>query len=245
MWAPSKKAAVCKPGRASSPRTEDASTLIFGFPASRTVESRCVLFKQPSLVFWYSSSNWLRQTSWSSYSRFKFKILIIYVGIVVVVQLLSHVWLFATPWTAACQTLPFFTNSWSLLKLMFIESVMPSNHLIFCCLLLLLPSIFPNIFPMSQLFTSGGQSIRASASALVLPVSIQGWFPLGLTGFISLLPIHGTLKSLLQHHNWKASVLRFSAFFMVQLSHPYMTTGKSIALTGQTFVSKVMSLSAF
>ena len=108
------------------------------------------------------------------------------------------------------------------------------------------PQSFPTSgsFPMSQLFTSGGQSIRASASAFVLPVSIQGWFPLGLTGFISLLSIHGTLKSL-QHHNWKASVLRFSAFFMVQLSHPYMTTGKSIALTVQTFVSKVMSLSAF
>ena len=106
------------------------------------------------------------------------------------------------------------------------------------------PQSFPTSgsFPMSQLFTLGGQSIRALASALVLPVNIQGWFPLGLTGLISLLPIHGTLKSLLQHHNWKVSVLRFSAFFMVQLSHASMTTGETIALTRQTFVGKVMSL---
>jgi len=92
-------------------------------------------------------------------------------------------------------------------------------------------------FPMSRLFASSGQSIRASASVPVLLVNIQDWFPLGLTGLISL----GTLKSL-QHHNSKASVLRCSAFFMVQLSHPYMTTGKAIALTKWTFVGKVMSL---
>ena len=102
------------------------------------------------------------------------------------VQLLSCVQLFATPWPAACQTSLSITNSLSLPKLMSIESVMPSNHLILCCLLLLLPSIFPSIrvFPMSQLFASGGQSIRASAT--VFPMNIQGWFPLGLTGLISL-----------------------------------------------------------
>ena len=103
----------------------------------------------------------------------------------IVVQSLSHVWLFATPWTAACQT---FTISQSLLKLMSIELVMPSNHLILCCPLFLLPSIFPSIpgsFLMSQLFTFGGQSIGVSAS--VLPVNIQNWFPLGWTGWISLL----------------------------------------------------------
>ena len=94
-------------------------------------------------------------------------------------------------------------------------------------------------FQMSQLFTSGGQSIGVSASAAVLPMNIQDWFPLGWTGLISMLS--KGVSSLLQHPNSKASVLRHSAFFMVQLLHPYMTTGKIIALTIQTFVSKVMS----
>ena len=94
-------------------------------------------------------------------------------------------------------------------------------------------------FPTSQLFPSGGQSIGASALASVLPMNIQGWFPLGLTGLISLLS--KGLKSLLQH-NLKASFLQYSAFFMIQLSHPCITTGKTIALTRWTFVSKVMSL---
>ena len=96
-------------------------------------------------------------------------------------------------------------------------------------------------FPMSQLFTSGSQSIGTSASASVLPVNIQGWFLLGLTDF-DVLAVQGTLKSLLQHHSSKASILWSSAFFMIQLSHPYMTTGKAIALTRQTFVGKMMSL---
>ena len=105
------------------------------------------------------------------------------------VQWLSRVRLFATPWTAAHQASLSFTISRSLLKFTSIESVMSSNHLILCHPLLLLPSVFPasESFPMSQLFTSGGQSIGASASASVLPVNIQGWFPLGLTGLISLL----------------------------------------------------------
>ena len=107
----------------------------------------------------------------------------------VVVQSLNRVQLFMTPWSAAHQASLSFTLSRSLLKLMFIEWVMPSNHLILCCLLLLLPSIFPSIrvFPVSQLFTSSGQRIEASASASVLPVNIQSWFPLGFTGLISLL----------------------------------------------------------
>ena len=101
------------------------------------------------------------------------------------VQSLSHVWLFATPWTAARQTSLSITNSWSLLKLM---SAMPSNRLIFCHPFLL-PSIFPSIkvFPVSQFFASGGQSIGASVSASVLPMNSQGWFPVGLTSLISLL----------------------------------------------------------
>ena len=102
---------------------------------------------------------------------------------------LSHVWLFETPWTAARQASLSFTVSWSLFKLMSIESMMPSNHLILCHPFLLLPSIFPSIkvpFPMSWLFTSGGHSIGMSTSASVLPMNIQGRFPLGLIGLISL-----------------------------------------------------------
>ena len=95
-------------------------------------------------------------------------------------------------------------------------------------------------FPVSQLFTSGGQRIGVSASASVLPINTQDWSPLGCTGWISLQS--KTLKSLLQYHSSKASILRRSPFFIVQLSHPYMTTGKTIALTSRTFVGKVMSL---
>ena len=104
------------------------------------------------------------------------------------VQLLSPAQLFVTPWTAACQAFLSITNSWSLLKLMSIKLVMPSNHLILCKPLLLLPSIFSfsvsGSFPMSQFFITGGQNIRASASASVLLMNIQDWFPLGLTGLI-------------------------------------------------------------
>ena len=122
-------------------------------------------------------------------------------------------------------------------------SMMPSNQFIFCCPLLLLPSIFPSIrvFSNTRLFASGGQSFGSSASASVLPMNIQAWFPLGLIGLISLLS-KGLSKSLLQHHSLKALILLRSAFLMVQLSRLYMTTGKTIALTIQTFVSKVMNL---
>ena len=115
---------------------------------------------------------------------------------------------------------------------------MPSNHLILCCPLLLLPLIFPSIrsFPMSWLFTSGGQSIGASASN-----EYSGLFSLRIDWF-DFLAVHRMLKNLLYHHNLKASILRCSAFFMVQLSHQYMTTGKTIALTRWTFIGKVMSL---
>ena len=106
------------------------------------------------------------------------------------VQLLSRVQLLETPWTAACQASLSFTNSWSLLRLMSIKSVMPSNHLVLCCPLLLLPSIFPSIRLFSneehQLFALGGQSIGVSASILVLPMNTQDWSPLGWTGWISL-----------------------------------------------------------
>ena len=153
-------------------------------------------------------------------------------------QLLSSVWLFATPWTAACQAFQSFTISWSLLKLMSIESVMPSTHLVLCYPFLLLPSVFlpSGSFLMSQVFASGGQNIGASASASVLPMNIQDWSPIRLTGLISLLS--KGLKSLLQRHNSKASILWRSAFFMVQVSHLYVTTGKTIALTTQTLSAK-------
>ena len=120
---------------------------------------------------------------------------------------------------------------------------MPSNHLILCHPLLLLPSIFPSSgsFPMSQLFASGGQSIGASPSASVLKVEYSGQISFRIDWF-DFLAVQGTLKSLLQLHSSKASVLLSSAFFIVQLSHPYMTTGKTIALTSQTFVGKGMSL---
>ena len=106
-----------------------------------------------------------------------------------VVQLLSRVWLFATPWTAALQASQSFTISQSLPKLMSIKSAMPLNYFILCCSFLLLPSLFPSIrsFPMSWLFASGGQSIGASVSAIILPMNIQGWLILGLTGLISFL----------------------------------------------------------
>ena len=125
---------------------------------------------------------------------------------------------------------------------MFIESVVPSNHLNLRPSLLLLPSTFPTSgsFPMSQLFASGDQSTGASVSASVLPTNIQGWFPLGLTGLISLLS--KGLSSLLQHRSSKASILWHSAFFMGQLSCPYVTTRKNVSLTIQTSVGKVMSL---
>ena len=156
--------------------------------------------------------------------------------------MLSRVRLFVIPWTLAHQASLSFTISQSLLKLMSIESVMPSIHLILCCPLLSCPQSFPasGSFPVSQLFASGGQSTEAEASASVLPMSIQGWFPLGLTGLISLLS--KGLYSLLQYHSLIVSILQCSAFFMVQLSHPYITAGKTIALTRQTFVGRVMSL---
>ena len=157
------------------------------------------------------------------------------------VQLLSHVQLFVTPWTAAGQASLSITNSRSLLKLMFIESVMPSSYLILCRPLLYPPSIFPSIriFSIESVlhirwpkYWSFNFSISPSNEYL------------GLISFrmdrLDLLAVQGTFKSLLQHHSSKASILQCSAFFIVQLSHPYMTTGKTIALTRWTFVDKVM-----
>ena len=134
------------------------------------------------------------------------------------------------------------TNPWSLLKLMSINSVMPSNHLISVVPFSSCLQSFPTSrsFLMSQLFASGGQCIGTTASASVLPMNIQVWFPLGLTGLISLQS--KGLSSLLQYHSSKASILWCSAFFMIQFLHPFMTTGKTIALTRWTFAGKVMFL---
>ena len=159
------------------------------------------------------------------------------------VQSLSCVWLFVTPWTAACQASLSITNSWSLLTLMSIESVMPSNHLILCCSLLLPPSIFSSIRVFSN------ESVLCirwwkywSFSFNISPSNEYSGLISFRMDWLDLLAVQGTLKSLLQHHSSKESILRHSAFFTVQLSHLYVTTGKTIALTRRTFVGKVMSL---
>ena len=155
------------------------------------------------------------------------------------IQSLSCVRLFATPWTAACQASLSITNSQSLLKLRSIESVMPVNHLIFCCPLLLPPSNFPSIRVFSNESTL---SIRwPKYWNFSFTISPSNEHP-GLISFkmdwLDLLAVQGTLKSLFQHHSSKASILWHSAFFTVQPSHPYMTTGKTIALTRWTLLAK-------
>ena len=159
------------------------------------------------------------------------------------VQSLSRVRLFVTPWIAAHQASLSITNSQSSLKLTSIESVMPSSHLIFCRPLLLLPPIPPSIRVFSNKSTLHMRWPKYwSFSFSIIPSKeIPGLIYFRMD-WLDLLAVQGTLKSLLQHHSSKASILRSSAFFTVQLSHPYMTTGKTIALTRQTFVGKVMSL---
>ena len=157
-------------------------------------------------------------------------------------SLFSRVQLFATAWTGAFYASLSITSSQNLLKLMFIESVMPSNHLILCHPPFLPPSIFP--------------SIRVFSNESVLPTWWPKYWNFSFTisssneysglisfrmGWLDLLAVQGTFKSL-QHHTSKASILQCSAFFTVQLSHPYMTTGKTIALTRRTFVGKVIFL---
>ena len=139
--------------------------------------------------------------------------------------------------------LPAITNCWSPPKPMSIESMMPSNYLILCRPLLLLPSIFPSVRSFSN---ESALRIRWpkywSFSFSISPSKEQPGLISFRTDWLDLLAVQGTLKSILQHHSSKASILRCSAFFTVQLSHPYMTTGKTIAVTRQTFVGKVMSL---
>ena len=155
------------------------------------------------------------------------------------VQLRSRVRLFATPWIAACQASLSITNSRSSPKLMSIKLAMPSNHLILCRPLLLLPLIPPSIRVFSNETTLHMMWPKYWSFSFSISPSIE--HP-GLISFrmdwLDLLVVHRTLKSLLQHHSSKASILQRSAFFTVQLSHPYMTTGKTIALTRQTLLAK-------
>ena len=163
----------------------------------------------------------------------------------VVVQWVSHVQISVTPWTTARQVSLPFTISQSLFKLMSMELMMPSNHLTHCCPILLLPSTFPRLRVFSN---ESALLIRWpeywSCSFSISPSNEYS----GLISFrmdrLDLLAVQGTLRSLLQHHSLKASILQHSAFFMVQLSYPYMTTGKTTALTRQTFVDKG-NISAF
>ena len=159
------------------------------------------------------------------------------------VQLLSRVQHFAIPCTAACQASLSITMSWNLVKHMSIEWVMPSNHLILCHPLLLLPLILPSIRVFSNESAIGIRWTKYWSFSFNISPSNE--HP-GLISFridwLDLLAVQGILKSLLQYHSSKASILQRSAFFIVQLSHPYMTTGKTIALTRRTFVGKVMSL---
>ena len=159
------------------------------------------------------------------------------------VQSLSRVQLFATPWTATCQASLSNTNSQSLLKLMPIELVMPSNRLILCHPLHLPPSVFPSIRVFSNESVLHIRWPKYWSFSFSISPSSEYW---GLISFrmdwLDLLAVQGTLKSFLQHHSSKASILWCSVFFIVQLSHPYVTTGKTKALTRWTFVGRVMSL---
>ena len=158
------------------------------------------------------------------------------------VQSLSCVQLFATPWIAVLQVSLSITNSWSSPKPISIESVMPSNNLILCH-----PLLLPSIFPSIKVF-SNYSALRIrwpnhwSFSFNISPSNEHPRLISFRMDWLDLLAVQGTLKSLLQHHSSKGSILQCSAFFIVQLSHPYKTTGKTIALTRQTFVGKVMSL---
>ena len=159
------------------------------------------------------------------------------------VQSLSHVRLFVTPWIAACQASLSITNSQSSLRPTSIESVMPSSHLILCRPLLLLPPIPPSIrvFSKESTLPMRWPKYWSFSFSIIPSKEIPGLISFRMD-WLDLLAVQGTLTSLLQHHSSKASILQHSVFFTVQLSHPYMTKGKTIALTRRTLVGKVMSL---
>ena len=156
-------------------------------------------------------------------------------------RILSRVWLFATLWIAAHKASLSITNSRSPPKPMSIKSVMPSNHLILCRPLLLLPSIFPRIRVFSNESALRMRWPKYFSFSIILSKEHPGLISFRMD-WLDLLAVQGTLKSLLQHHSSKASIFRHSAFFTVLLSHPYMTIGRTIALTRWTVVGKAMSL---
>ena len=210
-------------------------------------------FGKSARILWegengYFIWNHFEERSWSLKGSSKDKLTrlwswVLSLPVIAAVQSLSRVWLFGTPGTAARQASLSFTICRSLLKLMSTESVMPSSHLILCCPLLLLPPIPPSI---RVFFNESTLPIRwPTYWSFSFSISPSNEHP-GLISFrmdwLDLLAVQGTLKSLLQHHSSKESIFWCSAFFIVQLSHPYMTTGKTIALTRRTFVGKVMSL---
>ena len=159
------------------------------------------------------------------------------------VQSLSSVWLFATPWIVACQASLSITNSQSLPQPMSIELVIPSNHLILCHPILLLPPILPSIRVFSRESTLRTRWTKDwTFSFNISPSNEYPGLNSSRMGWLDLLAVQGTLKSLLQHHSSKSSLFQSSAFFTIQLSHPYMTNRKNIALTRWIFVGKVMSL---
>ena len=149
----------------------------------------------------------------------------------------------ATPWTAACQAYLSITNCQSLFKLMYIKSVVPSNHLILCHPLILLPSIFSSnrVFSNDWVLRIRWPNYWSFSFSISPSNEYSGLISFRMD-WLDLLAVQEILKSLLQHHSSKVSILQCSAFFIVQLSHPYMTTGKTIALSRWTFVCKVMSL---
>ena len=211
---------------------------VYGISQARILEWVAISFSKGSSGFrdqtWVSSTagtfftNWItREAQLNSFSS---------------VQLFSRVWLFVTHGLQHAKppcpstTLRVYSNSCPLNR--WCHPAISSSVIPFSCL-----QSFPasGSFPMSQFFATSGKSIGVSASASVFPTNTQDWSPLGWD-WLDVLAVQGTLKSLLQHHSSKASILWRSAVFTVQLSHPYMTTGKTIALTRQTFVNKVMSL---
>ena len=185
---------------------------------------------------------WFHTLTFYKHDSLKF-FLMIFITQFSSVQSLSHVWLFATPWITAHQASLSITNSRSSLRLMSIKSVLSFSHLILCLPLLLLPPIPPSIRVFSNESTVHMRWPKywSFSFGIISSKEIPGLISFRMD-WLDLLAVQGTLKSLLQHHSSKASVLRRSAFFTFQLSHPYMTTGKTIALTKRTFVGKIMSL---
>ena len=194
-------------------------------------------------MFWILTWFWCLPANVFSFNSSIFGSTIVLAVVCLIVQSLSHVWLFAAPWAAARQASLSFNISQSLLKPMSIESVMPSNHLILCCPLLLPPSVFPSIKVFSNesaLWIRWPKYWNFNFS--ISPANEYSGLISFRIDWLDLLAVQGTLKSLLQHHSSKALILQRSAFSMIQLSYPYMTTRKTIALTLQTFVGNVMSL---